>query len=437
MTPATCLRCRKLSLALLLCISAFQGPAVAQDAQTTALFAKTFDTHWERLRDEYPYFALYAVDWEAERAEHRPRALAAENPTEFAWELARLISALPDPHVSFMPSLETVVGHWSMPEVTTARIERKTYVLAWPEGGEPVAPAAFAADAHAYPEVISVRGEPLQHCSDILVGGPLGTAFELGLRWPDGSESEHRIQRPEHSNLPPPKPHFGTDWLVTGRVGSIGYLGIRTFSPDKATLGPDGKMTTQLRAALAELADTEGLILDFQGNGGGQVAASDPFLGHLIDRRLKYRWGNSGGKSRVIRPRNPRYRGKLVALVDGGSASGGEWAPRILRDAGRAIVVGERTSGAEAAVHTSEGPDGSLVRYSAWPMLEPGVQSIQERGIELDHVLPLTIAAAREQGFEAAQEAVRRARLLKALELLGAPESAVDEFLKLAARGST
>lgn len=98
----------------------------------SALFAETFDTHWERLRDEYPYFELYGVDWEAERAEHRPRAVAAENESEFAWELARLISALPDPHVSLMPAMDTIQGRWSYPELETRAIERRQFVVAWP-----------------------------------------------------------------------------------------------------------------------------------------------------------------------------------------------------------------------------------------------------------------------------------------------------------------
>ena len=47
---------------------------------------------------------------------------------------------------------------------------------------------------------------------------------------------------------------------------------------------------------------------------------------------MSYRWGNSGGKSRVLVPRAWRYRAPVVAIGDEKSASGGEWAARILRD---------------------------------------------------------------------------------------------------------
>ncbi|MEM8712473.1 MAG: S41 family peptidase, partial [Planctomycetota bacterium] len=277
-------------------------------------YAATFDAHWKALRDGYPYFDLYGVDWVAERDEHRPRALAATNDDEFAWELARLIGSLPDPHVAFLPALDSVVDRWSYPDVDTVRIGRRLYVVGWPDDAAPDGiPPAFADLAYAYPELIEISGCPPSGAAEVLAAGPLGSTFDIRLRWPDGTESPHTLTRPETPNLAPLKKHLGDDWLVTGRSGKIGYMAVRTFDPSIATLGPDGKMTTMLRAALRDLDDTEGLILDFQGNGGGLVAASDPFLGNLVERRVSYAWGNSKGRRRVIRPRRPRYKGAVVA----------------------------------------------------------------------------------------------------------------------------
>lgn len=398
------------------------------------LYAETFDTHWERLRDDYPYFELYGVDWDAERAEHRPRAVAAANDTEFAWELARMFDVLPDPHLFFMPAVKTMAGRWSYPEIDAHEINRRVHIIEWPEGEQPTTPSAYLDDPRAYPEVIEVQGFAPLGSAEILVAGPVGTLLEFRVRWPDGSESDHQLPRPAECNVPPPKPHYGERWLITGRVGSVGYMRIRTFNPERATLGPDGKMTTMLRAALTELSDTDSLILDLQGNGGGRVSASDPFLGSFLARTRSYRWGNAGGKRRVIRPGRPRYRGAVVALVDERSASGGEWAARILRDAQRATVVGGRTAGAEAAVHKSHGPDGSVLSFSAWPMIEPGVTPFQDKGIEIDHALPLTLEDARKYGLDEALDRVRRARLAQALAVLGAPASDLEAFVALADR---
>jgi carboxyl-terminal processing protease len=403
--------------------------AGAQDPATD--FGAVFDEHWERLADDYPYFELYDVDWEAERADHRPRAVAAENAGEFAWEIARMLSVLKDAHVEYMPPVEVMTG-WSMPDVRVAVMERKPYVIDWGEGHEAVGPAPFRDDPRAYPEIVTVQGMPNGTGIEILAAGPVGSTLELRLRWPDGSETDEEITRPAASNLPPPKRHYGEEWIVHGRVGSIGYLRVKTFSPKRATLGPSGKMTPILRERLEELLDTDGLILDLQGNGGGVVGASDPFLSHFLERRRSYKWGNSGGKKRVLVPRSPRYRGAVVALVDGKSASGGEWAARILRDAGRATVVGGRTKGAEAAVHSLTAADGSTLQFSAWPMVEPGVTPFQYEGIALDHALPVKIEDARAHGYDEALERTRRLRFAKALELLGAPADDLGAIMALA-----
>ena len=415
----------------LLVVGASSTAALAVTQDPTADFGSIFDEHWERLRDDYAYFELYGVDWEAERADHRPRAVAAKSASEFAWEIARLLSVLKDPHVEYVPPIEVMKG-WAIPDLRIATIERKPYVLGWSDTDDPDRPAPFRAGAHLYPALVAVQGNQIGSASWVLAAGPVGTTLELRLRWPDGSETDEEIGRPDVSNLPPPTTHFGEKWIGHGRVGSIGYLRVRTFSPESGTLGPDGKMTPILRERLTELRDTDGLILDLQGNGGGLVAASDPFLSHFLRRRQSYRWGNSGGKKRVLVPRRPRYTGAVVVLVDERSASGGEWAARILRDAGRATVVGGRTVGAEAAVHRSTAADGSMIQFSAWPMVEPGVTPFQDRGVELDHALPVTLDAARSHGFDEALLLVRRARFAKALEVLGAPADDLDELLALA-----
>jgi hypothetical protein len=95
-------------------------------------------------------------------------------------------------------------------------------------------------------------------------------------------------------------------------------------------------------------------------------------------------------------------------------------------------VVGGPTAGAEAAVHKSEGPDGSVVNFSAWPMVEPGITPFQKTGIQLDHALPLTIEDVRAHGLDEAITRVRRARFAKALEVLGAPADDVDALVALA-----
>jgi hypothetical protein len=84
--------------------------------------------------------------------------LAAANDTEFAWELARLISALPDPHVSFVPAITTIKDQWSAPDSNVQIVDRRLFVTHWGTTNAPEIPTAFKDDPFAYPEIISVRG---------------------------------------------------------------------------------------------------------------------------------------------------------------------------------------------------------------------------------------------------------------------------------------
>jgi len=122
---------RLLVPALLVVGASSTAPSVAAQ-DSTAEFGSVFDEHWERLRDDYPYFELYGVNWEAERADHRPRAVAAESAGEFAWEMARLLSVLKDPHVEYRPPIDVMTG-WAIPDLRTGMIEHKPHEADRPE----------------------------------------------------------------------------------------------------------------------------------------------------------------------------------------------------------------------------------------------------------------------------------------------------------------
>lgn len=429
------LRVRIPILAVVLAAMAGATPARPGPAPQAneAEFAEVFDQHWTKLRDGYPYFERYGVDWRAERDAHRPLAVAASSPTEFAWEMARMLAVLDDLHTDYMPPLDVLLG-WARPELETARIGGRLHVVDWGEARERAPANERRHDPRAYPELLSVQGVPVGSASQILSAGPTGTTVTLRVRWADGTETDEELRRPTTSNVPPPREDLGDRWVVSGRIGSLGYLRVRTFQPSRAGLGSAAELAGALRTRLEQLLDTDALILDLQGNGGGRVSASDPFLAHFLEQRVRYAWGNAGGRARVVAPRSPRYGGAVVVLVDERTGSGGEWSARILRDAQRAQVVGGRTLGAEAATSTSVASDGSRITYSHWPMAEPGVRPFQDDGVQVDHSIALTIEAVRAHGYEDAVARVRRARYRKALEVLERPREAIDALLRLANR---
>lgn len=406
---------------------------LADDAQRSR-FAEVFDSHWQQLAEGYPYFKLYKVDWQKAREEFRPRALAAENETEFTYVVIRMLALLPDSHNSYIPPVERWEKEgtpWSVPLIRTVSVEKRHFVIDWKEHPPAPPPARWKDQPHVYPEVISIEEVPLSPVVEILAAGPVGTTFTVELGWPGGERTNFEMRRPGKSNLPPPERNYQDKWLISGRVNDVGYLRVSTFSPKSCSLDTAKEMASALRKALRKLRGTRALILDVQNNGGGRVTASDPFLGHFLKQTARYRWGIEGER-RVIGARKPRYKGKVVVLVNGRSASGAEWAAKILRDAKRATVIGGTTSGAEAAVKTSKAADGSVLTFSHLSITEPGVRSFQHVGVELDHEISLTVEALRELGHAKAVESVRRARFAKALEVLEQDPEQVEALLQLA-----
>jgi hypothetical protein len=63
------------------------------------LRAATFDTYWEALADDYPYFELKNIDWAQARERYRDRAVHATTRIGFYHVLARMLSELDDWHV--------------------------------------------------------------------------------------------------------------------------------------------------------------------------------------------------------------------------------------------------------------------------------------------------------------------------------------------------
>lgn len=130
------------------------------------------------------------------------------------------------------------------------------------------------------------------------------------------------------------------------------------------------------------------LILDLRGNPGGFLDAAtkiaDEFLGGK--KMIVYTQGKS-------RPRSSYYAnqpgifesGKLIVLVDEGSASASEIVSGALQDWDRATIVGRRSFGKGLVQEQTVLPDGSAIRLTIARYYTPTGRSIQKpysHGIE-------------------------------------------------------
>jgi carboxyl-terminal processing protease len=162
---------------------------------------------------------------------------------------------------------------------------------------------------------------------------------------------------------------------------SVGYIKVSRFSA--TTMREFREKLTSLQAA-----GMQHLILDLQGNGGGYlrtaIEMSDEFLG---ERKLVvYTEGrNSPREDTYATSQGMFEKGKLVVLVDEGSASASEIVSGAVQDWDRGLIIGRRSFGKGLVQRPVMLPDGSAVRLTVSRYYTPSGRSIQksyEEGVE-------------------------------------------------------
>lgn len=129
----------------------------------------------------------------------------------------------------------------------------------------------------------------------------------------------------------------------------IGYIEIGSFAP-----GADA--VARFNAALDELGDVPGLIIDVRRNGGGSSWSAHRVAGHFLAEPFEYakvtfrhRLPHFGWVTEMtyrVRPRAELYTGPVVILTSRQTMGAAEAFVVAMRDSGRAVVVGELTAGA-------------------------------------------------------------------------------------------
>ena len=132
-----------------------------------------------------------------------------------------------------------------------------------------------------------------------------------------------------------------TEFTVIKESGT-GYLRIKTFGTDT---------TQDVRKALAEFnyKKIDKLIIDLRYNPGGLLTAAVEISEFFLEKDLTIvstKGRSDRGKENFFKSvKDPIYKGKIIVLVNKGSASASEILSGALRDNNKAMLLGEKTFG--------------------------------------------------------------------------------------------
>lgn len=229
-------------------------------------------------------------------------------------------------------------------------------------------------------KIITVDGEVVAGVgiknSDVmkLLKGPKGTLVKVGIKRKGARKLiEFEIRRDKI-------PIYSVDasYMINTTTG---YIKVNRFA--KTTM-------KELRDALIKLKG-EGmntLVLDLQGNGGGllntAIEMADEFIAD--NKLLVYTEGRAFPKDETYSRRPGLFeKGRLVVLIDEGSASASEIVAGAVQDWDRGLIIGRRSFGKGLVQRPVQLPDGSAVRLTVQKYYTPSGRCIQkpyEDGIE-------------------------------------------------------
>ncbi|MGD2027684.1 MAG: S41 family peptidase [Anaerolineales bacterium] len=305
-----------------------------------------FQELWEIINEEYLYADFNGVDWDQVYDEYRGKIEAGLATPEFYLAMDEMIYALNDEHSIFLNPQQVAaeeaeyagdndyvgIGIWMqyVPEK-----QRAVILLTFPGG------PAEEVGLKAHDSILAVDGVRLDDEDGAALDSLFGvedTEVTIVVQSPGEPPREMTLHRGRITgSLPVPY-----DLFTTPDGKRIGYIVIPTFSDS----GIGNKVGDALSALTLE-ADLDGIILDNRLNGGGydDIMSStlgyftSGVVGHFINRyeeeALRVSRKNIGGSTEL----------PLVVLVGPDTVSFGEIFSGILKDQGRATLIGETTDG--------------------------------------------------------------------------------------------
>jgi C-terminal processing protease CtpA/Prc len=339
------------------------GP-FAQVSYSPAQYGEDFDVMWRQVAERHAYLSDRQTDWEKVAAIYGPRARAARSPGEFVGVLEGALEELYDAHAHL--NTNTASSPRLVPSGADVWAE-------WRDGRAVVVevrPDSPASRAGVRPGMVllSFDGVAIDEAVRARLGRSLRAESLAARNWALRAVLAGRRDRPRRLevvdgatrravSLDDTARQETRGLLEHRRLGDVGYIRIANSLGDFA-------LAKAFDAALAELRDTKGLVLDLRDTpSGGNTTVARAIMGRFVDREMPYQkhsipaeereYGTKRSWLELVSPRGPFvYRAPVVVLVSHWTGSMGEGLAIGFDAMRRATIVGTRMAGLEGATST-------------------------------------------------------------------------------------
>ncbi|MDD4179780.1 MAG: S41 family peptidase [Candidatus Margulisbacteria bacterium] len=193
--------------------------------------------------------------------------------------------------------------------------------------------------------------------------------------------------------------------------GSLSYIKLNTFENLNAS--------RDFEKALRESRDSDGLIIDVRGNGGGLLQNAIDIGSMFIPRGLIVQTVDREGRREQI-PSTGRvvWHKPVILLINEGSASASEILAGALRDNKVATLVGMHTFGKASVQNVRQLNDGSAVLVTIAKYLTPDGEDITKRGISAEVVVAIPTNEAEAELESELPDEAKDLQLQRAIKVL-------------------
>ena len=308
------------------------------------------------VETNYVYPDYNGHNWTEIESRYRSDIETGLDTQSFYDEMSTMITELGDEHSFFLSPAEVAeseaelrgdvefvgVGIYGAPDFERQRL---VVISTYPDS-----PAEHAG-IQDHDSILFIDNQPITEKFSNLLRGPQCSAVRLTVQSP--GEEPRDVMLLRHSiqgDIP-----IDARLVTTADGSKIGYIFIPSFF--------DETLPDQIKNALNQFGQLDGLILDLRMNGGGSSSVTYPILEFFINGRLGQFVSHDSARALEIQSNEIQNSQTvpLIVMVSKDTVSFGEIFAGVMKDSGRAKIVGETSLGNVEVLHGFDFEDGSQV----------------------------------------------------------------------------